>query len=248
MRQALAGAESQTFAPNETIVAEGAAADAFYIISRGTADVFKQIDGSEVQVGRLQRGQYFGEIGLLQNIPRTATVRAAADAAVTVLKLTREAFLDLVDAPDLSSAEIARIMRKRISTNELIEAVRRLSAEELVALLPEFEIQTLRPGATIVREGDVADFFYILDAGEAIVTVRKDGAEEFIGALAPGNYFGEIGMLSGQPRAASVQASGSSPVVVLRTDKEGFAKLISEMPEQRMDLAAALMERLKDVA
>ena len=136
-------------------------------------------------------------------------------------------------------------MRKRISTNQLIEAVRRLSAEELVRVLPEFEVQTIAPGTTIIREGETADAFYILDAGEVTITSTKEGAEQLLGVVTPGGYFGELGLLTGQPRAATVTASGPADVVVLRTGKAGFEQLISGVTDPRTDLAAALMERLK---
>jgi cAMP-dependent protein kinase regulator len=136
-------------------------------------------------------------------------------------------------------------MRKRISTNQLIEAVRRLSADELVRLLPEFQVQTIAPGSTIIRQGEAADTFYILDAGEVTITSTKEGGEQLLGVFTPGSYFGELGLLSGQPRAATVRASGPDEVVVLRTDKAGFEQLISEVADPRTDLAAALMERLK---
>jgi CRP-like cAMP-binding protein len=202
---------------------------------------------SEVPVARLERGQYFGEIGLMQNVPRTATVRAAAGAPVTLMMLTRDAFLELVGTADLASSEIGRLMRKRISTNQLVEAVHRLSAQDLARLLPEFEVQTIAPGTTIIREGEPADAFYILDAGEVTVTSAKEGAEQVVGVLRPGSYFGELGLLSGQPRAATVKVSGPADVVVLRTDKSGFEQLISGVADAQTDLAAAFIGRLEGV-
>ena len=245
MQRAVAAAEVKAFDPGAAIIAEGAPADAFYIIASGSVDVFKHINDGEVRVARLERGQYFGEIGLLQNTPRTATVRAAADGPVTVMVLTQEVFLDVVETLDLDSDEIGRLMRKRISTNQLIEAVRRLSADELAKLLPGFEVQTLAPGTSIIREGEAADVFYILDAGEVTVTSTKDGTEQLIGVLTPGSYFGELGLLSGQPRLATVRASGPTEVVVLRTDKAGFENLITDVADPRTDLAGALMKRLE---
>ncbi|HEX8490231.1 MAG TPA: cytochrome P450, partial [Chthoniobacterales bacterium] len=247
VQRALAAAEIKTFEPGATIIAEGASADSFYVIASGAADVSKRIDESEVPVARLEPGQYFGEIGLMQNVPRTATVRAASGSPVTLMMLTRDAFLELVCTADLESGEIGRLMRKRISTNQLIEAVHRLRAEELVQFLPEFQLQRIAPGTTIIREGEAADAFYILDAGEVTITSRKEGPEQVVGVLKPGSYFGELGLLSGQPRAATVKASGSTESIVLRTDKAGFEKLMSDRTDERTDLAAVLMERLKSI-
>lgn len=245
LQRAIAAAEVKTFEPGETIITEGAPADAFFIIASGSVEVFKQMDEGEVRVARLERGQYFGEIGLLQNTTRTATVRVASDAPAAVMILTQEAFLDLVETLDLDSDEIGRLMRKRISTNQLIEAVRRLSADELAGLLPGFEVQTIAPGTTIFREGEAPEAFYILDAGEVMVTSTKEGSEQTIEVLTPGSYFGELGLLSGQPHVITARASGTAEVVVLRAGKAGFETLISEVADPRTDLAAALMERLK---
>lgn len=245
LKGAIAAAEIKIFEPGQTIITEGTEADAFYIIASGAVDVFKRMEGGEVQVARLERGQFFGETGIIQNIPRTATVRATSEGPVTVMMLGREEFLDVVETLDLESDEIGRLMRKRISTNQLIEAVRRLSAEELVQLLPGFEIQTIAPGTTIIREGETADAFYILDVGEVTITSTRDGAEQVMGVVTPGGYFGELGLLGGQQSPATAKASGPTDTVVLRTGRAGFEELISDVKDPRTDLAAALMEHLK---
>ncbi|MEY2563285.1 MAG: hypothetical protein QOH88_1478 [Verrucomicrobiota bacterium] len=248
VQRALESAEIRTFERGATIITEGAEADAFYLIASGAVDVFKRRGNGEVHLARLERGQYFGEIGILQNIPRTASVRVTGEAPVTVIALTREAFLDLVDTPDLDSDEIGRLMRKRISSDQLMEAVQLHGVDDLLRVLPEFEVKKITPGTVIIQEGETADAaFYILAAGEATVSSVRDGVETPIEVLTPGRSFGELGLLSGQPRSATVRASGSAEVVLLRTDKAGFDKLISGMGSSRGDLAAVLMERLKDI-
>jgi Cyclic nucleotide-binding domain/Cytochrome P450 len=104
----------RTYPAGTTIIAQGAAADRFYIIVRGTATVsHRHPGGTEAVVHQLGRGDYFGEIGLLHGIPRTATVRATSD--VEVLALEREDFLSMVAASDLVSAEIAALMQQRLA-------------------------------------------------------------------------------------------------------------------------------------
>lgn len=103
-----------SYAAGTTIIAEGALADRFYIIARGAAVVYRrQPDGGETVVRQLGSADYFGEIGLLQGIPRTATVRAASD--LDVLALDRESFLSMVAESDLVSAEIAALMQQRLA-------------------------------------------------------------------------------------------------------------------------------------
>ena len=91
----------------EEIVRQGAPGDRFYLVKEGTLDVY--IDGRQVQT--LGPGDSFGEIALLRNVPRTATVRAHDDAVLYALE--RRDFLGAVTgfAPSLSAAEAVIGMR-----------------------------------------------------------------------------------------------------------------------------------------
>jgi len=85
----------------DEVVRQGEPGDRFYLIESGSADVF--VDG--VRVGNLSPGEFLGEIALLRNVPRTATVRAREDGAL--LALSRDAFVPAVAgyAPSRSSAD-----------------------------------------------------------------------------------------------------------------------------------------------
>jgi MFS family permease len=95
------GAEPLAVRAGEDVVTQGEPGDRFYVVAAGELEV--AIDGSAV--GMLTEGDSFGEIALLRDIPRTATVRARRDSEL--LALEREDFLTAVAgyAPSLSSAE-----------------------------------------------------------------------------------------------------------------------------------------------
>jgi MFS family permease len=99
-RLALAARHTDATA-GETVVTQGDAGDLFYVVQTGELDV--TADG--VRVATLRDGDYFGEIALLRDVPRTATVRARRDS--TLLTVEREDFLTAITgyAPSLSSAE-----------------------------------------------------------------------------------------------------------------------------------------------
>ena len=112
-----------------TIIREGDAADRFYILTEGEVEVVKEQAGAEPKlVATLSAGEYFGEIGILQGVRRTATVRASARSAVEVSSLDRETFLAVVRDADLTSAEISRLLRWRILATNLAVALPALSA------------------------------------------------------------------------------------------------------------------------
>ena len=210
-------ASSRAFRQGEIIIQQGDTATAFYIVERGMVSVSK--DGKVV--AHLAPGQYFGEIGLLNGVPRTATVTAES-SSVQVLELSRERFLDLVENSDLVSSEMAAIARKRTAHNSLRDALPGISADALGRLFPEFSTERLEAGATVIREGDVADRFYVITEGCAVVTRHAAGGSEELARLGPGEYFGEMGMITGQPRNATVTISDEGPAVLLSTDRKGF--------------------------
>jgi CRP-like cAMP-binding protein len=210
-------APSRTFRQGETIIRQGETAEAFYIVERGIVSVSK--DGNVL--AQLAPGQYFGEIGLLHGVPRTATVTAQSPS-VQVRELSRERFLDVVENSDLISGEMAAIARKRTARNSLRDALPGISAAALKRLFPEFSMETPEAGATVIQEGDAADRFYVIAEGCALVTRRTAGGSEELARLGPGEYFGEMGMITGQPRNATVRISGEGPAVLLSTDRKGF--------------------------
>ncbi|HEV7404341.1 MAG TPA: cytochrome P450 [Chthoniobacteraceae bacterium] len=237
--EALQRAAQRTFASGEVIIREGEAAEAFYIIVGGSAEVTRAVNGAPQTLAQLGEGQFFGEIGLLQNIPRTATVTAGPEG-VEVLELGRADFLDLVTQSDLVSQDMARLLQKRMALQRLVEALPRLGAADAERLLPEFRPRTFPAGAVIVREGDVAEHFYILVDGEALVTRSSQG----VAVLKPGEYFGEAGLLSGAPRNATVTVAPSGPATVLVAEKSVFQRMIQTTGGERGNLAQAMLHRL----
>ncbi|TME45153.1 MAG: cyclic nucleotide-binding domain-containing protein [Chloroflexi bacterium] len=91
------------FNAGETIVRQGEIASRFYIITSGEVEVVQDVDGTEQRLRRLGPGRHFGELALLQNLKRTASVRALSDT--TVLALARQDFSSLVgNMPELQEA------------------------------------------------------------------------------------------------------------------------------------------------
>ena len=68
------------FGRGETIFRQGEFPDRLYLIGQGEAEVIREMpDGAEVPLARLEAGEFFGEMGILSNTPRSATVRAATE-------------------------------------------------------------------------------------------------------------------------------------------------------------------------
>ena len=109
----------------------------------------------------------------------------------------------------------------------------------------EVERMTLRrylAGQTIIREGDPADSFFVLTQGAA--SVRKNGpdGEREISTLKAGDFFGEVGLLTGAPRNATVRAT--APSEVLELDADGFRDLVESSQATKDRVRSSMTERL----
>src|SRR4029079_17473332 len=94
----------EEFLPGRSIIEQHAAGERFYILARGTVEVVRD----ERQVARLQDGDFFGEIALIRDEPRTATVRTVTPCLA--LSLARGRFLTLFgDSPGFRQAMAARL-------------------------------------------------------------------------------------------------------------------------------------------
>lgn len=133
------------------------------------------------------------------------------------------------------------------------EAARRLDAircTDLFGSLPPAEQQTLAdhlvhapfaPGDTMTREGAVAHWLYLIVHGEARVLAAGPGGPIEVGRLTDGSVFGEMGMLTGEPRSATVVAV--TAVDCYRLDKVGFAQVLRARPEIAKEISAVVEAR-----
>ena len=115
-----AGLDHAEFAPGQMVFAQGDAGDRFYVVESGRADVVR--DGRVVNT--LGRGAGFGEIALLDDRPRTATILASGDEPLCVGVLQRPAFLTAVTGYPMS-ARAGREVVALLTTRDAAEEVRR---------------------------------------------------------------------------------------------------------------------------
>ncbi|HYF11462.1 MAG TPA: cyclic nucleotide-binding domain-containing protein [Actinomycetota bacterium] len=102
--------------------------------------------------------------------------------------------------------------------------------------------ERLMEGATIVREGDIGDTFYVILEGEAKVT---SASGRVVNRMRPGEFFGEISLLDGGPRTATVVAD--TPMTLIGIERKAFLRAIADEPEIGVRLlahAAGMLRRL----
>jgi CRP/FNR family cyclic AMP-dependent transcriptional regulator len=130
-----------------------------------------------------------------------------------------------------------------VATVDSIRAIPlfRGSSDRSIEIISGIVRETRYPaGATLTREGETGDSLIILQSGSA--TVEQAGRT--IRQLGPGDFLGEIALIDGRPRTATVTAT--EPIEAFVIDRAGFTELMDEFPVIRYDLVSALTDRLRE--
>jgi ATP-binding cassette subfamily B protein len=221
------------------LVREGDAADAYYVLVSGRARVVKSAgNGEEIALNVLRPGDGFGEMGLLKQTARNATVRASEN--VELLRLDRSVFQALVQHhPDIRASLELQLKHRSLHTFLRIHSpLARLPAAALLTMLKDMERVSVQESELVIREGDPAGPMYVIEEGRLRVFNVEDGKRAYRAYLRQGDFFGEMSLFKGVPRTASVEAV--SACRLLRLPRDSFAKLLEINP----DLKTRLEERI----
>jgi DASS family divalent anion:Na+ symporter len=123
----------------------------------------------------------------------------------------------------------------------LFAEIDRVALAQLAAHLDPIEFQE---GDIVCRQGEPGDCLYLLTSGQLGVEVHESGsgASRRIDRLGPGDFFGEMALLTGEPRSATIRAE--MPSRVLRLDRERFEALVRGQPSSFLAIARVLSRRL----
>ncbi len=135
-----------------------------------------------------------------------------------------------------------RELERRCAALRRVEIFASLDADELHTLAQAVHVAPFAPGDTITRQGSVAQCLYVLGEGEVDVFAEgEDGTRRALARLAAPAYFGEMGLMTGAPRTATVVAL--SDVVCYRVDKEAFETILLARPEIVEHISTTLAAR-----
>ncbi|SDC13758.1 ATP-binding cassette, subfamily B [Paenibacillus sp. UNCCL117] len=228
-KELLAGQfQPATYAMGQTIVDRDVSPDSFYILVTGQArKIGISAAGKETNLGLLKPGEHFGEHSLLDDktVP-PYIIRASTD--LEVLRISRRQFKEMAaDHPAIQKYVqdfvASDVIRSFLKNNTVLTHVDHAA---LRSLLDRLEVRTYAPEECLVREGDAGDAFYILKNGSALVEKGEEAA--VVNRLYPGDFFGELALLTGQPRQATIRAA--EPVTAFRLSKTAFDELIQTYP------------------
>jgi len=118
-----------------------------------------------------------------------------------------------------------------------------LSREDIAKILGKLEEKQFGSGTTIFSQGDKGDSFYLIESGAVQVILESAaGRREAVGVLGPQDWFGEMALLSGEPRTATIKTIDAT--TLWRLSREAWDELIEKHPGWLLQFCAALIKRL----
>jgi small-conductance mechanosensitive channel/CRP-like cAMP-binding protein len=135
----------------------------------------------------------------------------------------------------------ARDIAHRLAALRRVDLFASLTDAELKALAERLQYSPFARGEVMTRQGAVAHWLYVITAGEAEVYLESDGRRQRLNTLSAGSFFGEMGLMTGAPRAATVVATTS--VECYRLDKAAFQEIVQLRPGMVEEIAQVLAAR-----
>ncbi|KAJ1665655.1 hypothetical protein IW140_003124 [Coemansia sp. RSA 1813] len=205
---------------SQSVIVQGGVGDYFYIVEKGSFDIFVRKGEAEsppVKVAVVADSGSFGELALMYNAPRAATVTATSDS--TLWALDRITFRSLL---------MERTSRKRRLYERFLETVpllKSLEPYERQKIADALESVTYGDNETIVKQGDPGDNFFLIETGTVrVYKTDSDGVTREYPSLSQGGYFGELALLDNQPRQATLVAGSRTKCA--RMSKDAFDRLL----------------------
>ena len=219
--------EEKRYKKGQNIITQGDNGDCLYFVEEGNLNCFKKFQGQDEPklVKKYQPGDAFGELALLYNAPRAATITAESNEVITWV-LDRETFNHIVKEAAQKKREKYENFLKNVEILSTIEPY------ELMQISDALKTATFKKGDYIIKEGEMGDVFYILEEGacEATKTLEPGKPDTVIKEYTIGDYFGERALIKGEPRACNIIAS-SDTVKVISLDRISFKRLLGPIEE-----------------
>lgn len=229
LREFMLDSEARGYAAGDVVFERNDPGSSLFAIASGSVHV--RIDPADPsKVIPIQSGTIFGEVGLISGRRRGATIVAAEDTVC--VEISRNAALKLQ-----SQVPTARRAIERISTERQILQMfgSGLTSADVAEVVETAKIVSVRAGDAIIKEGDEDKDIYVIRVGSMIVEKEVGGKPVFLSYLPAGSYVGEMALIDGGRRTATVRAAIKSEVI--KIDGEAFGRVLAAKP--------ALLERAR---
>jgi cAMP-dependent protein kinase regulator len=217
--------KEENFKKGDLVIREGDDGDVLYVVESGLYNCSKIFPGSKepTNLTKYNPGAAFGELALLYNAPRAATITCIEDG--TLYSLDRNTFNHIVKDAAAKRREKYEDFLSQVKILESLEPYERSK------LADAFKEETHKPGDYVIREDEQGDVFYFISDGEAIATKTLEAGKAPVEVMQykRGDYFGERALIKNEPRAANVIAKSDLTTVCL--DRHSFKRLLGPIEE-----------------
>ncbi len=222
LREFLLDSDVRAFRRGDVVFERNAPGSSLFAIADG--EVAVEIDAADpARTVVIPTGTIFGEVGLISGRRRGATIRAGSDAIL--VEMSRNAALKLMASVPGAKRAITRISLER----QLLQMFGSgLTPADLTEAIDTAEVIAVPAGKAIITEGETGDDIYVIRNGSMVVEKQIGGKPVFLRYLPAGSYVGEMAVISGEARNATVKAAIKSEVV--RVSGEAFRKVLLAKP------------------
>ena len=244
IEQARDDLERVELAAGELLLRKGEQSHSLYIVADGLLRATTiQEDGRELILSEFGRGEMAGEMAMLAGGGVYSATVSAAEAAVLV-RVPREAFERIAKAAPQAIREMAGGIRRRLARDQLALGLPKLFGplDESMLRFVEARVEWVRlhAGATLFSAGDKGEELYFVLGGR-LRAVASDG--RVLSEMTRGESIGEIALLTGEARTASVVAVRDSDLV--RVSRQAFDEIVEKYPAVMQTIARIVIQRLR---
>jgi CRP-like cAMP-binding protein/Fe-S-cluster-containing hydrogenase component 2 len=223
--------------PGEVIFNRNDYSTTFFFIVEGELDVL--IDEDNIPDATLKAGEFFGEMALISGRRRSGTVRAKTRCVL--IETPRRVMQKLIGS--------VQSMRRMLDEVAIKTAVHigiglSLSEKDLNDIASNATLKNYAAGEELFHEGDEADGLYLIQRGSVTVSHMIGGREVVLYYLAAGHYVGEMSLVSGEPRYATVRAAIETQAVLIEASR--MRDIIAHNPKIRSELDARYLQHLQE--
>jgi len=192
-----------SFKRGEYVVKQGEMGSEFFMVDDGECVV--AVDDKVVST--YTKGDYFGELALLNDEPQPSSIKVASDT-LTCFRISQSVFKNL--------------MKERIEALRGVKLFNSFNGHEIEEAAEALEVAEYRKDEYVIRQHEQGSDFFMVDSGECVVEVDGDVVLEY----SDGGSFGERALLHDEPRAASIKVT-SEMLVCFRMAQKVFKKIMS---------------------
>ena len=231
------------FSNNEIIARHGRYNEWFYIVLSGKVSVFMITpDYTNSELYSIEPDNFFGEDIVISNEPRESTAMACGESIL--LAVDAQSIKKIIASSTrtnemLNNAFLQRKMRNNLRS---IPIFTRLNEEIFNEIVDVVNVVQTKKGDVIFKQGDTGDALFMIRKGDVSVYRTMNKKDELISLLAEGNFFGEMALVLGEPRNATVIANNNCEL--LKIEKKDFDTIVLRHKDLYDSIHTVALERV----